>query len=297
VPFSLRDDDDGPRKLASAEDLRADHADDFRADDDDDRRLSDISADDPDVGVVYDDEDDVEVEVGADGKVRRRRRGRLQVPAWYRSEVARRIFRFWWAPVAGALIVLGVAGYFFNQEWQAARQESERKNRELAAQAAREAARFKPPPKPVHKPLPPGRLEVATRPPGADVWVDGVEKGRSPLAIDTQPGSHRLVITMPGYRMLRDAVSTHNGAHIERDLLPVPRVARGGVPLTVVCATQNKYPVFIDGQDTGMLCPLQDVEIDPGRHVIGIFVIPQNRIWTFQREVQAGRPHRVQFNY
>ena len=27
------------------------------------------------------------------------------------------------------------------------------------------------------------------------------------------------------------------------------------------------------------------------------YVIPQNRIWAFDREVQLNRPHRVQFNY
>jgi hypothetical protein len=37
--------------------------------------------------------------------------------------------------------------------------------------------------------------------------------------------------------------------------------------------------------------------LDPGKHMIGVFVIPQNRIWTFDREIVADRPHRVQFNY
>jgi hypothetical protein len=31
--------------------------------------------------------------------------------------------------------------------------------------------------------------------------------------------------------------------------------------------------------------------------MIGLFVIPDNRIWTLDREVVAERPHRVQFNY
>jgi hypothetical protein len=55
--------------------------------------------------------------------------------------------------------------------------------------------------------------------------------------------------------------------------------------------------VFIDGKEIGALCPIAGVRLDPGKHMVGIFVIPQNRIWTFDRDVVAGRPHRVQFNY
>jgi serine/threonine-protein kinase len=267
----------------------------FRVDDDE-QRPSDISADDPDVGVVYDEDDEDDFEVGPDGKAKRRRRGRFNLPAWYRSEFARRVFRYWWVPVAGLLITGGVLGYIWNKQWQATRIESERKAAAQAAQAAREAASLKGPPSPARKPLAPGRLEIETKPAGATVWLDGIEKGHSPMAITTEPGAHRLVITLPGYRMLRDVVSTATGQHLEREMLLAPSQT-GSVPLSVGCATEEKYPVFVDGKDVGALCPAPSLGIDPGRHVIGVFVIPQNRIWTFEREVQAGRPHRVQFNY
>ncbi len=289
MPFSLGEEEPAPVETP----IRP-----FRVDDEegDGGRVSDISADDPDVGVVYDDEDEDDFEVGADGKVKRRRRGRLSLPAWYRSEVARRIFRYWWAPVAGLLITVGVLGYFWNKQWQAARAASQRRGAARAAEAAREAAALKGPAAPTRKPLPPGRLEVVTRPASATVWVDGIEKGHSPIAITTEPGAHRLVITLPGYRMLRDVVATANGVHFERELLPAP-AQTGSVPLTVGCTTEDKYPVFVDGRDVGALCPTSSLGVEPGRHVIGIFVIPQNRSWTFEREIQAGRPHRVQFSY
>jgi hypothetical protein len=97
--------------------------------------------------------------------------------------------------------------------------------------------------------------------------------------------------------MLRDVVDTSKGVLWEREMLVAPRLDTGRVPLTVTCSTESRYPVFVDGRDSGELCPASDLRIEPGRHSVGLFVIPQNRIWTFDREVQLNRPHRVQFNY
>jgi hypothetical protein len=261
--------------------------------------LSEISADDPEVGAVYDDDDDVQehVEVGADGKVKRRRRRRLRIPVWYRSALARKMSRMALIPLVGLLLVAAVAGVFFYRQWVATRVETERGSAQLVAEAARRAAELRPPRPPAPAPMPAGQLAVKTTPAGATVWLDGVQKEKTPLTLVTTPDSHRLVVTLPGYRMLRDVVDTSKGVLWEREMLVAPRLDGGRVPLTVTCATEARYPVFVDGRDSGELCPASDLRIEPGRHSIGVFVIPQNRIWTFDREVQLGRPHRVQFNY
>ena len=261
--------------------------------------LSNVSADDPDVGAVYDDDDDVQeqVEVGADGKLRRRRRRRLRIPVWYRSALARKMSRMALIPLVGLLVLAAVAGVFFYREWAATRVETERRNAQLVAEAARRAAELRPAKPPEPASLPAGQLVVKTTPAGATVWLDGVHKERTPLTLATTPDSHRLVVTLPGYRMLRDVVDTGKGVLWEREMLVASRLDAGRVPLTVTCATENRYPVFVDGRDSGELCPASDLRIEPGRHSVGLFVIPQNRIWTFDREVQLNRPHRVQFNY
>jgi hypothetical protein len=271
------------------------------SDDDDDEpreRLGPISADDPDVGVVYDEDDDEheQVEVGKDGK-RRRRRRRIRIPVWVRSELARRMSRLALIPLIGLVLVALAAGVFFYREWSATRQESERHNAELTAEIQkRQQSRqmSKPPESPT---MPAGQLVVKTTPAGAVVWIDGVEKERTPYTIVTNPGSHRIVVTLPGYRMLRDVVDTGKGVLWEREMFAAPSLSDGRVPVAVTCLSENKYPVFVDGKDTGGLCPVGEIKLDPGRHSIGVFVIPQNRIWAFDREIQAGRPHRVQFNY
>ncbi len=45
-----------------------------------------------------------------------------------------------------------------------------------------------------------GRLTIDSRPPGADAFLDGVYKGRTPLAVDGVPaGSHSLSLNLSGY--------------------------------------------------------------------------------------------------
>jgi hypothetical protein len=256
-----------------------------------------ISADDPDVGVVYDDDDEEdEIEVAADGTVKRRRRRRaIRLLAWTKSEFARKIFRYAWVPALAALVVGAIEGYFFWQSWRTARAESQRRDAAMAAEQARlEALKPK-----LEKPpeIPPGYLVLKISPSGAAVWIDGKEVGTAPNTMLTTPGAHRIVIAASGYRMLRDVIDTTRGAVIERQLAPAVFPLSGAVGVNVACTTEGKYPVFIDGKEIGALCPIAGVRLDPGKHMVGIFVIPQNRIWTFDRDVVAGRPHRVQFNY
>jgi serine/threonine-protein kinase len=268
--------------------------------DDQEGGRSGISADDPDVGVVYDDDDDVQeqVVVGADGKPkRRRRRRRLRLPVWYRSAMARKMSRLALVPLVALLIGAAAAGVFFYREWVATRVASERQTALRQAEAARRAAELRPPKPPEPPAMPAGQLLVKTAPGGATVWLDGVEKEKSPITLITTPGSHRLVVTMSGFRMLRDVVDTSKGVLWEREMFVAPRLDSGRVSLSVTCATQAAYPVFVDGKDSGELCPASDLRIEPGRHSIGVFVIPQNRIWSFDRQVQLNRPNRIQFNY
>lgn len=256
-----------------------------------------ISADDPDVGVVYDDdEEEDEIEVAADGTVKRRRRRRaIRLLAWTDSAFARKIFRYAWVPIAVVLAVAAVEGYFFTKSWRAARAQSQQKDEALAAERARlEAAKPKLPEVPA---VPAGHLVLKVAPAGATVWLDGKVVGSTPSTILTTPGAHRLVITASGYRMLRDVVDTSKGALFEREMVPAIFPLTGSVGLNVACATEGKYPVFIDGKEIGALCPISGVRLDPGKHMVGVFVIPENRIWTLDREIIAEHPHRVQFNY
>ncbi len=153
-------------------------------------------------------------------------------------------------------------------------------------------------PKPAGGPKVPGELKVITSPPGATVWVDGVEKGTSPLTVKIPTGAHRVVLTKPGFKMLREATDTAESGALSRTMPPASPNFGGNIVLDVLCQTRAKYPVFVDGRDTGVLCPAEGLKVPPGNHLIGVFVIPQNKIWSFEREIPDGpAPQRVIFSY
>lgn len=143
-----------------------------------------------------------------------------------------------------------------------------------------------------------GELSIITTPRGATIWIDGQEKGKTPVTVSTAPGAHRVVIVKPGFKMLREVTDTTEGLTIKRTLPPANINFGGNVVLKVDCKTAGKYPVFIDGKDTGLLCPIESLKVPSGNRLIGLYVIPDNKIWSFEREVTAGaKAHRVVFSY
>lgn len=143
-----------------------------------------------------------------------------------------------------------------------------------------------------------GQIKVSTTPMGAMVWIDGLERGRTPIDTKVNPGGHRLVLVKPGYRMLRETIDASEGAIISRTLEPVLARDEGPVTLNVICQTTDKYPVFVDNKETGSLCPAEGLKIQPGTRHVGVFVIPENRIWSFERDIPPNAStHRVIFGY
>lgn len=47
--------------------------------------------------------------------------------------------------------------------------------------------------------------EVSSSPKGADVWVDGVVRGQTPVTLELMAGEHEVLISLPGYKPWRQA--------------------------------------------------------------------------------------------
>lgn len=148
---------------------------------------------------------------------------------------------------------------------------------------------------PVANPLPrvPGRFKLDTEPAGALVWIDGVERGTTPLDVHVGPGGHRVVAILPGHRMWRDVIDGTPGELMRRRLVPVPSGASTGALLTVDCRTRGKFPVLIDGDETGLLCPAIRVPVAPGKHAVSIFIPAERRYVEIEQEVAPGRSPAV----
>ena len=108
-----------------------------------------------------------------------------------------------------------------------------------------------------------GSLQVVVRPP-ADVFVDGVPVGRSPLTIDAAPGTREVTVLRPGFepRTVTAPVRGFRVTRVELDLAPL------GDPL-IVWRTDRPVRVFVDGtpQGDGYALPapgLRNIEVVTG---------------------------------
>jgi hypothetical protein len=114
-----------------------------------------------------------------------------------------------------------------------------------------------------------GSLQVVTRP-SADVYVDGVRVGTSPLTIDAAPGERRVELRRPGFggRVLTVPVRGFRVTRVELDLEPL------GDPV-LVWRLDRAVRVFVDGvqQPAGYALP------EPGLRTIEVVVDGAVRRW------------------
>lgn len=134
----------------------------------------------------------------------------------------------------------------------------------------------------------PNRLFVDTQPHGAQVWVEGVWKGNTPLDLLVGAGAKRLVLAAAGYHMFRTTVDAGEGTLIRLALEPVAGPVRGDAFLNVVCRTSGRYPVFIDEVETGLLCPAHLVPVAAGTHRVGVFVPAERKLEAVEITAPAG---------
>lgn len=146
---------------------------------------------------------------------------------------------------------------------------------------------YRPMPK---RPLPrvPNRLNLDTTPSGADIWVDGVLRGKTPVDLDLGPGGHRVVLLQDGQRMHKAVYDTTEGEWIRVPLQPPSVAFRGDARLNVSCRSGNRLPIFIDDEDIGRLCPANNLRVTAGPHKVGVFVPVRRAIVETEIEALAG---------
>jgi tetratricopeptide (TPR) repeat protein len=112
--------------------------------------------------------------------------------------------------------------------------------------------------------LGPGYLVVHSDPSGAAVWVDGVEKAKTPIdeALALPPGSHVVALRMAGRKEVGRSVEIHAGERQVLDVALVPFDA--AKPATVSSAEKTAQPVI-------------DVTSSPGETAKAN---PRTRLWS-----------------
>jgi PKD repeat protein len=128
-----------------------------------------------------------------------------------------------------------------------------------------------------------GTLALTTTPPNANVFVDNVFKGVTPLTLsDTPSGYHLVRITLPAYDDYITSATVEPGktvvvqAELEKSGLnttpttlpatPVPVPQNGSIAITSVPSGAS---VILDGQNTG-ITPVIMTDVLPGNHALSL---------------------------
>jgi hypothetical protein len=115
-------------------------------------------------------------------------------------------------------------------------------------------------------------LVVASQPVGADVWINGKERGRTPLEVKIQSGPAHVVLVLAGYTSVTADVTASESAKVSKELVAVAPPMTGDARFRAECNTRGKLPIVVDGKETGILCPFTKLRVEPGVHKIGLFV-------------------------
>jgi len=112
-----------------------------------------------------------------------------------------------------------------------------------------------------------GQLMITSEPSNADVIIDGVELGTTPMQLDTlASGSHVITIQLNHYHESVDQIRINDGDELTRhyDL-------KGNFGLLSVLTDPSQATVYINGKEIDTLnAPIEDMMLDPGEYSIRI---------------------------
>jgi hypothetical protein len=127
------------------------------------------------------------------------------------------------------------------------------------------------------------RVPFASQPAGARVWVNGEERGETPCTVPLRPGTARVVLVRPGYLSSQSTLEVREGAKVDVALKAVEPPMTGEARFRAECQTTGKFPIVVDGKETGILCPFSKMRVEPGTHTIGLLIPATGQV--HQKEV------------
>ncbi len=138
-------------------------------------------------------------------------------------------------------------------------------------------------------------LKVTSKPRRAIVYLDGTKIGKTPVTIETARDEHKLVLIRAGHKIHMAKIDGGGELHVDLE-----EVTPSGGPagIKVRCRAKNRYYVYIDGIETGQLCPTERVEVDLGPHAVEVYDPVTDARRRFDIDVtQTRRSHRVRVDF
>jgi hypothetical protein len=134
----------------------------------------------------------------------------------------------------------------------------------------------------------PVTVTVTTTPPGAMLWFDGKEYGRTPFQKALPSGSGQLLLVRAGFQTVKMPIIAKEGLQIDRKLVPGALPPAGTASVKVVCRTQGKFPIIVDGTETGLLCTVPNISLAPGPHDIAVFIPGSDETHRWKVQLRPG---------
>lgn len=106
----------------------------------------------------------------------------------------------------------------------------------------------------------PGSLKISSKPEGASVYLDGIEKGKTPLSLPkVTPGNREISVSIPEFDSLTKKVEVASNKETEIEFILGGTANLSSVP--------TKSQVFIDGKQVG-ITPLSTERLSIGSHQV-----------------------------
>jgi type II secretory pathway predicted ATPase ExeA len=117
---------------------------------------------------------------------------------------------------------------------------------------------------------PRGEIDISTRPPAAEVLIDGKSYGPSPVRAEVDAGQHAFLVRQAGREPIEGEFVVQDQAVVQRtiDLPPKPPTP----PVMNVAVTTNppSATVYVDGAPISGKTPIS-FHLSPGHHILIIF--------------------------
>jgi serine/threonine protein kinase len=110
-------------------------------------------------------------------------------------------------------------------------------------------------------------LLISTRPPGADVFINGdKQSGQTPVTLPLRAGNYNLVLRLPGYQAYAEKVQVEDNIQTQVTA-ELTQKSADHVAWAQVTTTPKGAEIFIDGSSTGQYSPAR-VQVPSGVHTI-----------------------------
>ena len=128
--------------------------------------------------------------------------------------------------------------------------------------------------------------------------VDGKPQGKTPLTTKLTPGPHKLLLVADQYQLLRKDVTAPSKLSLKLEPTRLPSDVVGEQVVSVKCKSEGRLRILVDGHDTGLTCPTEELLLSPGKRVFGFLNPLTDELQEKKGKVKKGKkPTKIKVKF